>query len=290
MTFREWLFGMPDNPSESNQWGALHITTLLFCIVAIIAIYFIFRNKDEKVKRRVILVLASLIAFFELARRLINSYTNTSMTLNSFLYTLLPRPWCAISCWMLMIAIFSNKKFLYNASCYTALLCAVIFFSYPSAGYNNKYIEFSNTYSIVSHMLLLITSVTLITLKFTKFEYKTIKKELITLGIILAYAVFEIVVLKIADDPLYFLPGNDVHEIVGLAYPLYLILYIVFMFIYINAFYIIQDFKNVKIFFKNCTWLDKFRKNRKELETSAVESTTNNKTKSNSKKSNNKKE
>ena len=122
MTFKEWLLGSKENPSINNQWGALHISTLLICIALIIAFAFIFGNKDEKVRRRVIIVLASIILFFEITRRLINSYTNIEMTFNSFLYHLLPRPWCAISCWCIIIAVFSKKQFMYNAACYTSLL------------------------------------------------------------------------------------------------------------------------------------------------------------------------
>ena len=42
------------------------------------------------------------------------------------------------------------------------------------------------------------------------------------------------------------MPGNDVQSIVGLDYAPFLILYIVFMCIYVNAFYLIHDKENVK--------------------------------------------
>ena len=109
-----------------------------------------------------------------------------------YLYTLLPRPLCAIACWSLIIATVFNKKFLYNFASMTALLCALVFFAYPGAGFNNQYILFENLYSIVTHSLLLVTSISLITLKFTKFEYKNIWKEGICLAVILAYVFLEI--------------------------------------------------------------------------------------------------
>ena len=127
----------------------------------------------------------------------------------------------------------------------TALLCSLIFFVYPSVGFNNKYILFENLYSIATHSLLLITSITLITLKFTKFEYKTIWKEGICFAVILAYVFLEIYGLKIESDPMYFMPGNDVMEILGLGYSAYLVVYILFIAIYFNIFYLIDDRKFV---------------------------------------------
>lgn len=291
MTFKEWLLGPKENPSMNNQWGALHISTLLICIALIIAFAFIFRNKDEKVRRRVIIVLASIILFFEITRRLINSYTNIEMTFNSFLYHLLPRPWCAISCWCIIIAVFSKKQFMYNAACYTSLLCAIIFFAYPSAGYNNQYITFANTYSICTHMLLLITSITFITLKFTKFNYKEMWKDLIVVGIIFVYSVLEIWVLNISSDPLYYMPDNDVQNIVGLGYGLYVVLYFVFIAVYINMFYLISDFNTAKEYIQNCKILNIFRKDSKNLKTTEIDNVQQNSTNStNIKKVKNKKE
>ena len=245
MTFKEWLLSSYPNPHIDSQWGILHIAVLIMSICATISIALIFRSKSEKTRKIVIYVLACTVLFFEMARRILNIIKNPGMNLGDMLYTLLPRPWCAISCWALMIAVWSNKQFLYNTASFTALLCSIIFFAYPGAGFNSEYMLFENIYSIATHALLLITSITFITLKFTNFEYKTIWKDLICLGVIFLYAFYEIWVLGISDDPLYFMPDNDVQNILGLEYPAFLIIYIVFMFIYVNLFYLINDRKNV---------------------------------------------
>ncbi|MGN1222457.1 MAG: hypothetical protein ACI4TT_04415, partial [Christensenellales bacterium] len=112
--------------------------------------------------------------------------------------------------------------------------------------FNNQYILFENLYSIVTHSLILIGSITLITLKFAKFEYKTVWKELIGLVAIFIYAFLEIYVLKIESDPLYFMPGNDIQEILGISSGLYIALYAIFIIVYWNIFYLIGDRKNVK--------------------------------------------
>ena len=53
-------------------------------------------------------------------------------------------------------------------------------------------------------------------------------------------------VLKIESDPLYFMPGNDVQEILGLKYPIFVVVYALFIAFYTNLFYIISDFKALK--------------------------------------------
>ena len=240
MTFKEWLLSSYPNPHIDSQWGILHIAVLIMSICAIISIALLFRSKSEKTRKIVIYVLTCTVLFFEMTRRILNIIKNPGMNLGDMLYTLLPRPWCAISCWALMIAVWSNKQYLYNTASFTALLCAIIYFAYPGAGFNSEFMLFENVYSIATHALLLVTSITFITLKFTKFEYKTMWKDLIVLGTIFLYAFYEIWILGISDDPLYFMPNNDVQDILGLDYVPFLIIYIVFMAVYVNLFYLIK--------------------------------------------------
>ncbi|MBQ8308665.1 MAG: YwaF family protein [Clostridia bacterium] len=248
MTFKDWLFSnYPPNSGIGGQWGALHIATLVVCVLAIVAIAFLFRGKSEKTRYTVLLAMALCIAFFELSRRIINISKGNCADLTSTLRTLLPRPWCAISCWLVMITVFTRKKFLYNFTAITALLNALVFFAYPSVGFNNKYILFENVYSIGTHSLLLISAVSMITLKFTDFRYKrgdgwtnSAILELITLAIVVAYAFLEIFVLKIEADPLYFMDGNEAQGVLGLDYPIYLMVYLVFLAVWLNAFYLVQ--------------------------------------------------
>lgn len=250
MTFVEWLCSSYPNPKINGQWGLLHILVLVLSIATIVALALIFRKKDDKTRYIVICVLAGLILFFEIARRTINIVKTDDYGFKNILYIFLPRPWCAISCWSIIIATIFRKKYMYNFASFSSLLCAIIFFAYPSAGFNKKYILFENLYSISTHALLLITSITLITLKQTKFEYQSIWKDMICLLVIFIYTMLEIYVLKISSDPMYFMPNNDVQDILGLSYGAFLPLYIIFMFVYINIFYLIDDRQKVKSIFK----------------------------------------
>ena len=247
MTFKEWIFSIhPEGDNYSGQWQFPHIFTLCLCIGIILTLTFLFNKKSQKTRNNVVRILTLCILFFELARRIINITKGEIVDFHSFLYVLLPRPWCAISCWLLIIAGAFNKKTLWNFATINALLCSVIFFAYPSAGFNHRHILFENLYSIATHALLLVSSVSILTLKVGDFRYKRetfrdgFLKELILFAIVFAYGVLELM-LDLSTDPLYFMPidGNEVKDILGLGSVAYVILYSIFLCVWINAFYII---------------------------------------------------
>lgn len=253
MSFLEWLFSdQTVNPKVDGAWGLGHILTLVFCILAIVGISFL-RKKDFKLRFNVIKYLVIVLLVFELARRgiyVIRGFVYPSIgyfSLHNIIYNFLPRPWCAISVWCMILSIKIKNTRFYNFSCITALMNALVFFAYPGAGFVNVYMQFENIYSIVTHSLLLIIAVSMITLKFTDFKYyegslnKSFLMELLFIIIVFAYAFIEIYILKIATDPLYFNPGNDVQKTLGFEYPLFLFVYIIFLIFYYNIFFIIQE-------------------------------------------------
>ena len=243
MTFQKWIYSVyPENSVIDGRWGTLHIITLVLCVV-IIGLICCLNKKSIKTKRNVILALASLILVFEVSRRVINlsrpDYDFSSIT--NLLGTLLPRPWCAISCWTVMLASVVKKTRLYNLASMCALLNALIFFAYPSVGFNHSVILFENLYSITTHALLLISSISMMTLGLTDFSIS--KKALWEgLGLVLMfiYAFIEIYVMKIEADPMYFMADNDVQKFLGVQYDLYLVIYVVFLIVYFGLFYLVQ--------------------------------------------------
>jgi len=42
------------------------------------------------------------------------------------------------------------------------------------------------------------------------------------------------------------MPGNDVMDIIGVNHSLYLVLYSIFLLVYVNLFYVINEFKRKK--------------------------------------------
>jgi parallel beta-helix repeat protein len=154
----------------------------------------------------------------------------------TLLWIILPKPWCAIACWSLMASIFVKKPFFYNFASLSALLCSVVFFVYPGVGYNNEHLLFENWYSILTHALLLTTSITMMVLGYTDFQYKDFWKTGLCFLLTFGYGFAEIFLLKTQTDPMYFMPGGDIQaDILHLSYGLYLFLYILIFLVFINV-------------------------------------------------------
>lgn len=261
MRFSEWLFGGIENPVINGRWGLLHILTLVLCMVCIVGFYWIVKRSANRDKARscIIYTLAGLIAFFEIMIRFVYCmklyyFHQPEMNGTGIVWILLPKPWCAVSCWLLIACVFVKKAFFYNFASLSALLCSLIFFAYPGVGYNNQIILFDNLYSIVTHALLLTMSITLMVLKFTDFRYKHIGKLFLGFVLTFAYGLVQIFLLKIQEDPMYFMPNGDIQaDILNISYGLYLCLYIALLAVYVNAFHLINDRATVKAFWKKCT-------------------------------------
>ncbi len=257
ISFTEWFFGGIENPVVNGRWGILHILTLVLCAVGIVSFYFVGKKaKDpQKAKSCIIYTLAGLIAFFEIMSRFmyimkLYYFHQPEMNGTGLLWIILPKPWCAISCWLLVACVFVKKAYFYNFASLSALLCSLIFFAYPGVGYNNQIILFDNLYSIATHALLLTMSITLMALKFTEFKYKHMGKLALCFVLTYVYGLVEIYLLKVQTDPMYFMPDGDIQaDILHISYGLYLTLYIALIVVYVNAFHLVEDRAAVKAFF-----------------------------------------
>ena len=258
MTFTQWLFGGIENPVINGRWGLLHILTLILCAGCILGSYFLVKKSTDpqKTTRRILGTMAGLIGFQEIMIRFVYFmklyyFHYPEMDGTGTLWILIPKPWCAIACCLLVACVFIRKTYFYNFASLSALLCAVIYFAYPGTGYNNEIILFENLNSIVTHALLLTMSITLIVLKVTNFRYREIWKVAIAFVLTFGYGLVEIFLLKTQADPMYFMPDGDIQaDILGISYGLYLTLYIALLLVYVNAFYLIQDRKAVKAFLR----------------------------------------
>ena len=246
MSFHDWLYSVyPENAVINGRFGALHIGVALLCAALCVAIA-LMGNRSRRTRYGIVLALALGIALFEVTRRVINLSRGWAGFWD-LVYILIPRPWCAISCWMTMTAVFTRKRVLCNFCAMNGLLCALVFFAYPSVGFNHRVILFENLYSIATHSLLLITSVSLMTLGFTDFRLES--GEIAVTGALLAgvygYASAEIL-LKIEKDPLYFMPGNEVQAFLGVEYGPFLVIYAVFLTVFFSSFFLVQKALDTK--------------------------------------------
>ena len=64
---------------------------------------------------------------------------------------------------VVLLTFLFRKRFLFNFASISGILCAIVFFAYPGVGFKSPYVLFDDVYSIASHSLLLITSISLIT-------------------------------------------------------------------------------------------------------------------------------
>ena len=189
MTFKRWVFSLrPANDGYSGQWQLPHILTLCSSIVVMIALSLLFRKKNERTKVTVIRVLAGIVLFLEISRRIINYFKGEMFDLNSTLTHLLPRPWCAISCWLLIFSAIFNRKTLWNFTAINALVCSIIFFAYPSTGFNHKHLLFENYYSIITHALLIVSAIVILT--FVVWLVPAIPVSLLGAAIIVIFGFF----------------------------------------------------------------------------------------------------
>lgn len=258
MSFTQWLFGGIDNPVINGRWGLLHILTLLLCAASIVGFYFLVKRSSvpQKTRSRILFSLAGAIAFLEIMIRFVHFmklyyFHQPEMNGTGPLWILIPKPWCAISCWLLIACVFVKKPFFYNFASLSALLCSVIFFAYPGVGYNNEIILFENLYSIVTHALLLTMSITLIVLRAASFKFKDLWKVAIGFALTFVYGLVQIYLLKTQEDPMYFMPDGDIQaDILHISYGLYLFLYITLIVVYVSSFHFICDKATVKAFFQ----------------------------------------
>lgn len=257
MTFSQWLYGGIDNPFKAGQWGPLHIAVMLSCIALIIIFHILVKHSSnkERTKKVILYSLVIAIALFEVTMRYVHCmklyyFHHPEMEGTNLLWIMIPRPWCAIACWAIMASVFVKKPFFYNYASLSALLCAVIFFIYPGVGFNNVHLLFGNWYSILTHALLLITSITMMSFHYADFKYKDLWKEMIAFLLTFAYGLIQIYVLRVHEDPMYFMPNGDIQaDILKIPYGLYLFGYIALILIYINAAHMIGDKESVKRFF-----------------------------------------
>ena len=253
MTFYEWFFHMAempliDNPYVNGRYGLAHILTVVISILLVVGIYFIAKySKNKELARKIIVfTLSGLLIMFEVLMRIVRfrAYINV-LDFKTVMWILIPRPWCAVSCWLLWLSPFVKKKFFYNLASMCGLLNSFFYFLSPGVGFTNEIYVFENWYSILTHALLFIMSISLMTLKYTDFRYKTIWKEAIATVVMFLYSGL-IVSVNFYSDPFYYMPNGDIQAgILGISYGLYITLYVIFLLIYFNSFYLINDRKNI---------------------------------------------
>lgn len=244
MTFKQWLFSELPNP-KCSPYNWMYIVALVFLVGFVVGSTLLLKNKSQKQKRNVMFVVAAVILFFELSRRVVNLCKETEWTLHNVLHILLARPGCAISAWLAMLAVVINKRWAYAFASLICLLCGTGFFASPGAGFDRELVQFEEVFSMVEHVGFYLMALCFVTYRLAEFRFADMGKIGICFGALAVY-VFALIKGGIEHDPFLFLPNSDVHQILGgMNYPTFLTLYIVFVVLFFGAFFVVNDRKVV---------------------------------------------
>lgn len=237
MSFKDFWTN-ENNPSLDKSeylYNGRHIFVLILTVVLCISLTLIFRKKSERAKRILFYVFGGIFLFFEIVSRVVNLIIEDTYSLENVMKILLPMHICSVMVWVFIVAIFSKKQVLINYSVIGGILATLAFLLYPSVGLNKTYMSFTCIYSTFTHMLGFVYCVLMITLGFTKFEFKKIWQPFVCFTIMFLWGALLNFVIFPGSDYMYMV--NDPLEL-GLSFP-YQILYVFIIAIYTTLFYLI---------------------------------------------------
>lgn len=227
-------------PKGEYLYGTRHIIVLLLTLILTVSVYFIFRRKSDKAKNILFNCFGFFFLLWEISTRIVNVIIADTLTFERILEILLPMHICSVMVWVFILAIFTKNQGLINFGAIGGILATLAFLLYPAVGLHQVYINFTNLYSITSHMMGFVCAVSLISLRRTKFEMKKIWQTYLYITIMFCWGAFVNFVIFPGSDYMYMI--NDPLEL-GLPFP-YQILYLGIISIYILSFYLIPWLKN----------------------------------------------
>lgn len=229
----------PSLPKSEYLYNARHIIVLVLTVALCIALTLIFKNKSQKAKQTLLYVFGGIFLFFEITSRIVDLATTNSLTFLKVLEIILPLHICSVMVWVIIIAIFTKKQFLFNFACIGGLIATLAFLLYPAVGLNRVYMSFTCLYSTISHMLGFICCILLMTLGVAKFEPKKIWQPIVCFVVMFCWGAIANFLIFPGADYMYMI--NDPLEL-NLNFP-YQILYAIILLAYTSMFYLIYWLK-----------------------------------------------
>lgn len=186
----------PGLPQSEYLYGTRHIIVLVTAILASIILSLVFYRKSQKTKNILLVVLVSILLFFEIASRVVNLIIETEYTWQNVFKIIMPLHVCSVMVWVFIVAVFTKKQVLYNFAVIGGLLSTAGFLLYPSVGLNRTYMSFTCLYSTISHSVGFVCAILLMSLGFAKFEWKKIWQPLLCFAIMFGWgALVDFVIL-----------------------------------------------------------------------------------------------
>ena len=223
----------PGLPQSEYLYGTRHIIVLVLAIVSSILLSIIFYRKSQKAKNILLVVLVSILLFFEIASRAVNLIIETEYTWQNIFKIILPLHVCSVMVWIFIIAAFTRKQVLFDFAVIGGLLATAGFLLYPSVGLNRTYMSFTCLYSTISHSVGFVCVILLMSLGFAKFEWKNIWQPILCFAIMFGWGALVDFVILPGQNYMYL--RTDPLEM-ELNFP-YHILYVGILLGYISIFY-----------------------------------------------------
>lgn len=224
----------PGLPQSEYLYGTRHIIVLVLAIVSSILLSIIFYRKSQKAKNILLVVLVSILLFFEIASRIVNLIIETEYTWQNIFKIILPLHVCSVMVWIFIIAAFTRKQVLFDFAVIGGLLATAGFLLYPSVGLNRTYMSFTCLYSTISHSVGFVCAILLMSLGFAKFEWKNIWQPILCFAIMFGWGALVDFVILPGQNYMYL--RTDPLEL-ELSFPFHF-LYLAILLGYISLFYI----------------------------------------------------
>ena len=241
MNWRDFWYNS-NNPKLANYlYGPRHVIFLLCAIGLVLFLYFSYRKKTEKEKRKMFKIFAYIFLGFEIVSRVVNLIIEEDYSFGNITKIILPMHICSIMVWIFIFGILLNNKTLKEFAGIGGLLSTLAFLLYPAVGLNRVYMTFTQLYSTITHILGFVVSILLITIdKDVKYKYRDIWKIVLCFVVMFGYGVLLDFAIFPGSDYMY-LANDPLNLEIGIDYR---IIYFIVLGIYINLFYIVSLIKN----------------------------------------------
>lgn len=181
-----------------DAWSIPHILWILFVIAEIIVLYFIFRNKDNEIKR---------IMLFVLSLSLILQY-NQMFGAISIDFERLPFQLCNIGSYLILFALITKSKKLFDFTVIVNVVGVIIALAMPDLDGEGLFYLY-NMHFILEHTNVIVVPILALVLGvFPRLDNKTIKHVLIGFSIYF----LSVLLLGTIFNGIAVHTGNDIYE------------------------------------------------------------------------------
>lgn len=190
--FLKWFAGKGVVYQDIKEYAYTlkHFIVLGLAILTTLAVYFIYRNKTEKTKRKSLVIAAYIMMGCEIlakVSKLVYFADLGKLTFAQAIQTILPIHFCSIIIWVLIIAILIDYKPMISFGAVCGLLGTLVYLLYPAEGLGASFIHFRAFSSIFTHSIGFVVCTNLFLFKMVKLDIKDMWKTFVLLASMVIY-------------------------------------------------------------------------------------------------------